>query len=142
MNDKFEHILSKLNGLKKMGNDSYMAFCPSHSNTKSQAFAIKQTFDGVILLKCFAGCDVHQITSALGIELSDLFPNSGQSTIKPIKRPFEATTILKAISPELTIIQIIAGDLYRERNINEHSWNRLQEAIDRVRLSIRAGGLI
>jgi len=142
MGDKFEHILSRLEGLKKMGKESYMAYCPAHPNTKTQALAIKQTFDGVILIKCFAGCDVHSISTALGIELSDLFPHLDQRYIKPLKRPFEAVTVLKGIAPELTIIQIIAGDLHRDKCIDEHSWQRLQLAIDRVRLGIQAGVML
>lgn len=72
-------IISKLSGVKKTPN-GYVAKCPSHSDTKP-SLSINES-DGKILLKCFAGCDVQSIVSALGIELKDLFLEPKNPSVK------------------------------------------------------------
>lgn len=67
---KTSEILHKLQNARRNSN-GWLALCPSHDDTK-QSLSVKEA-DGKILLKCFAGCDVPNIVSALGIELKDLF---------------------------------------------------------------------
>jgi len=96
------NLLERLEKVKKTGMDSWLACCPSH-NDKTPSLAIKEVDNGTILLKCFAGCDNYSVVSAVGLELSDLFPPrpdriKGRS---PISKPFPATDILKALSAEI-----------------------------------------
>ncbi len=70
-----EIVLSKLNKVKPSSNGKWLALCPAHPD-KSPSLAIKQTDDAKILIHCFAGCQVSDIVAAVGLELSDLMPES------------------------------------------------------------------
>ena len=69
-------ILKGLQGVKG-GGGQWSARCPAHDD-KRQSLSISQGKDGQVLLKCHAGCTVESITSALGIEVKDLFQHQEQ----------------------------------------------------------------
>lgn len=72
-----EELLRKLDRVR--GNDSqYMACCPAHDD-RTPSLAIKEV-DGKILINCMAGCSINEITSAMGIQLKDLFVDSSYTT--------------------------------------------------------------
>ncbi len=70
----FDEIVSRLEGLKKTGK-SFVALCPAHDDGK-QSLSIAEGDGGRVLLKCFAGCPVEAILSAIGLEMKDLFTNT------------------------------------------------------------------
>lgn len=53
-----------------------MACCPAHDD-KTPSLSISEGENGRMLLKCFAGCSVESVSSALGLNVSDLM---GQDT--------------------------------------------------------------
>ncbi len=67
-------IISRLRGVTGSGKQ-YTALCPAHDDKKA-SLSISEGEDGRILLHCFAGCTLHQITDALGLREADLFPPS------------------------------------------------------------------
>jgi len=66
-----EEFLSRLEGVKKVSNESWMALCPAHDD-KNPSLSI-QLADDRILIHCFAGCSPQTIVRALGLEMKDLF---------------------------------------------------------------------
>ena len=68
-----ESFLQHLSKVKRTGADRWIACCPAHDD-KTPSLAIRQTADGVVLIRCFAGCAAHEIVAAVGMNLSDLFP--------------------------------------------------------------------
>ncbi len=48
--------------------------CPAHAD-RSPSLSIREGNDGKILLHCFAGCTPQEICQAIGLTLSDLFPD-------------------------------------------------------------------
>lgn len=75
-----QELLPRLQGVKG-GGSQYYARCPAHDD-KHQSLSISTGDDGRILLKCQAGCSIHDITAAMGIGLMDLFP-AKQEPAKP-----------------------------------------------------------
>ena len=73
MTTRTENILNLLGGVKASGASAWQALCPSHDD-KSPSLSIKETNDGTMLLRCWAGCSATDIVSAMGLQLSDLFP--------------------------------------------------------------------
>lgn len=72
VNDPFQEVASRLKGVIKRSNGGILAFCPSHEDdNRSLAVSIGRT--GNVLVHCFAGCDIHEITNAIGLNQSDLF---------------------------------------------------------------------
>ena len=57
---------------RKSGN-GWEALCPAHED-KSESLSIAVGADGRTLLKCHAGCELDDVTRALGMAVADLFP--------------------------------------------------------------------
>ena len=68
-------FLSKLRKVRKTGDGRWRAVCPAHdSRNGTQSLAVRDTGDGRILVKCFAGCGTGDVVAAVGMELADLMP--------------------------------------------------------------------
>ena len=68
---------------------SFSALCPSHSD-KNPSLCIDVTHDGRILLYCRAGCGAAEVMAAVGLSLSDLFPDAGKHQPPGFFRPLYA----------------------------------------------------
>lgn len=130
-----------LNGLSKVKGrkGAWTASCPAHED-KSPSLAIRQTEDGRILLHCFGGCSVHSVVGALGMELSDLFPDKGENR-KGVKPAFYATDLLKVISFETLLVSICASDMARGKQLSERDQARLKKASQRIQEAARYAGI-
>lgn len=67
-------VLAKLDGVREIGPGKWIALCPAHDD-HWPSLNISQNGDR-ILLKCFAGCSIDEVCTALGIEKRDLFLSS------------------------------------------------------------------
>jgi 5S rRNA maturation endonuclease (ribonuclease M5) len=56
----------------------WMAVCPAHDDS-TPSLSISEGAEQRVLLKCHAGCTLVQIITVLGLELTDLFPQSERS---------------------------------------------------------------
>lgn len=72
--------------------------------------AITETSDGVVLLKCFAGCTAHQIVNAIGLEMRDLFPGSTPARSGPSRKAVEHEQMIYRIGKALSDQGRLAGD--------------------------------
>jgi hypothetical protein len=63
-------VLSRLQGVKKSGND-YTALCPAHDD-KTASLSIKEGERGKVLLHCHADCTAESVAGALGFAMRDL----------------------------------------------------------------------
>ena len=70
-------VLGLLDRVKATGPDTWLASCPTSAHKhgdRSRGLSIREGDDSRVLIHCHAGCPVHEVVAALGIELSDLFP--------------------------------------------------------------------
>lgn len=79
-----ELVLSKLSGVTSSGSTGkrWSACCPAHKDD-SNSLGIVLWDNGVVTLKCFAGCDNKAIIAALELEFRDLFPGRRVREPKP-----------------------------------------------------------
>ncbi|MNS76561.1 hypothetical protein D3C72_1101110 [compost metagenome] len=63
--------------------------------------AISETSEGVVLLKCWAGCTTQNIVSTIGMELRDLFPGNTQPRRGPSKSAIEHERMVYRIGKSL-----------------------------------------
>ena len=78
-------LLSSLDAVKARGPHKWSAKCPAHAD-KSPSLSIREGDDGRLLVHCFAGCRVNDITAALGLRVADLFmdtPAAGDARRPP-----------------------------------------------------------
>jgi hypothetical protein len=73
--NKINQIIERLEKVKRTGQGKWLACCPAHPD-KSPSLTITQTDDGKILIHCFSGCQVSDVVAAVGLELSNLFPEN------------------------------------------------------------------
>lgn len=53
-------------------NGQTMAQCPAHDD-RTPSLSIRESSDGTLLLKCFAGCENVDVVAAVGLRMADLF---------------------------------------------------------------------
>lgn len=128
-------VTSGLKGLIKRHNGGMLAFCPSpsHNDRKGRSLAVSIGRQGQVLMHCFAGCSIHEITAALGLELSDLFVKSDQQTYDPqIRSYFNEWQILKALQFDALVVLIAANRLLAGDSLPEPDVAYLSEAVLRI----------
>ncbi len=131
-------LLDRLDAVRQCGDGHWSARCPAHGD-KTPSLSVRELADGRILLYCFAGCDVHAITAALGIELSDLFPERLGHSVRSIKRQRLITPIqaLEIINADALFIAVTACDLARQALVQESIKDKLLLAASRINLALR-----
>jgi hypothetical protein len=72
MNPVLQNVLSRLRGVRKDGK-GWKALCPAHDDRKP-SLKVDEAEDGKVLLKCFAGCGTEDIIAAIGLKMSNLYP--------------------------------------------------------------------
>ena len=134
-----DKIITRLDGVKNRGQDRWLARCPAHED-KSPSLAIREV-DDKLLLFCHAGCSAYEVVSAVGLELSDLYPEKINTGNKPLLRPFPAADILRCLSSEITFLAVCASSLARGEKLNQEDQDRLLQSASRFRAALTAGGL-
>ncbi|MDV6345642.1 hypothetical protein [Nitrosomonas sp. Is37] len=139
-NNDFKHssdILSKitpyLKGVIRRQNGGLLAFCPGHDDRKSRSLAVSIGRDGQILMRCFAGCSIHEITSAMGLSVSDLFPDSNKAKYDPQSRAhFHEWQILEALAFDAAVLLIVARRINEGDKLPEADMEYLAKAVIRI----------
>jgi DNA primase len=134
MSAPIESLLARLDAVKPQGQNKWVARCPSHDD-KHPSLSIKEGNDGVVLLKCWSGCNASEIVGAVGLELSDLFPkheNFDHSKRHHVERkPWNAMDVLRALVHEVTVVAVCAGQL-KNAGLTPDDAARLTLAIQRL----------
>ena len=69
---ELETVLSRLDRVR--GRDlKWTAACPAHPD-KTASLYVTGTYEGKVMLHCFAGCDTRSVLAAIGLTFADLFP--------------------------------------------------------------------
>ena len=86
--DPLGAVLSRLDGVKRTGPNSWMARCPAHPDRNpSLSISLKE---GKVLVHCFAGCAPEAVLEALGLTWRDLRepdPWGWRPPLKPKPKP-------------------------------------------------------
>lgn len=120
-------LLPRLHGVRgKQG--SWSARCPSHDD-RSPSLSVKELPDGRILLHCFGGCGTDAVLGALGIAMTDLFPEPLAHHMAPKRGVFSAMDALRGLERESAVIAMAAADLAEGKSVDQA---RLANAAGRV----------
>jgi hypothetical protein len=96
-----------------------------------------------VLLFCHAGCDVHAVVAACGLDLSDLFERTGDSYEDKQRRPsFNARSVLAALLQDATHIYMVGADLTSGRALSDPDKAALLAAVERLRCSAILAGAV
>jgi len=68
-----DNVLAQLKGVRTSLR-GWKACCPAHAD-REPSLSIGLGEQGQVLLKCFAGCQIERIVEAMGLTITDLFPD-------------------------------------------------------------------
>ena len=137
-------IVPRLEGVMHTQQSCCRAICPAHpSKHRSRSLTIRELDDGRLLMKCFAGCDVDQITGALGLTVGDLFPQLDRREIPERHRreTFNARDVLAALGHEAAVLAVIASDLERGEPLTKAIIDRISLAAERLLTGAELAGV-
>lgn len=121
MNDNLEKLLSRLEKVERLsqGNHQarYRACCPAHDD-KSPSLSVTLANSDSILLKCWAGCSAEEIINAVGMEMTDLFPEKIHH-MPGVKRPFTADQAAKTLAMDAMVVAMAAVKLRRKESLTQ-----------------------
>ncbi|HEU0196158.1 MAG TPA: hypothetical protein VFQ88_02950 [Nevskiaceae bacterium] len=135
-------LLGKLQRVRPSGPDAWRADCPNesgHPRAVHGSLAIKAGADGHILLHCFACNDTSAILGALGLTLTDLFPerpaNMTPEQRRESREAFRRSaweSALRVLSVEGTVLKCAAVSLANGVPLNADDYARLKAAVRAV----------
>ncbi|QRM20668.1 DNA primase [Dechloromonas sp. TW-R-39-2] len=134
-----DNLISKLDKVRRTGPGKWQACCPSHED-RGPSLSIAEGDDGRVLVHCFAGCSVHEIVAAVGMDIADLFPPR-ESTGKSQRRPFPAADVLRAIGHEALVVAAAARIIANDGQLSSCDLVRVIEAASRIQAGVTAAGL-
>ena len=81
-----DKLLERLDGVQPRGADRWTARCPAHGD-QTPSLSVREGDKG-LLLRCWAGCRLEDITAALGLAVKDLFfdQHADLATIREARR--------------------------------------------------------
>ena len=132
-----EILLAKLDKVKRTGNGTWIACCPAHAD-KGPSLSIRETEDGRVLVHDFAGCSVHEVLAAVGMEFSDLYPEPIDGHRKSERRPFSANDALRAVAFEALVVSAAASALLTGHPFSAADRERLSLAASRIQMALSA----
>lgn len=130
------NVLDKLKQCKEVRRDEWRALCPAHDD-HTPSLAIKDN-NGVLLLKCWAGCSIDAICSALSIEKTALFDSDLADT--PDRPRLNLREVYTGLSHEFLILSLFFSDMAKGANNGELereriAWERINYALTRLELA-------
>ena len=88
-----------------------------------------------MLVHCFGGCSVESVLGAIGLDMTDLFPERvaapGTGTA-PQRLRLPASQAIEFLERETMIVAVVGGDMVRKKAITETEHRRLIQAVSRV----------
>ena len=139
-----DKIISRLEGVREVAPDRYMAKCPGHED-KTPSLSIREIEGGRVLLHCFAGCDAPDVLAAIGLSLSDLYPtppknHDGKSKQTRPGHWHMANVALRKIKFEALLVAIAAENIAGGITLSDEDRERVIEAAGRIRAAAEVVG--
>lgn len=98
-------VLGRLKGVLPSGDTGrqWSAQCPAHADSHA-SLGVGVTTEGVVLLKCYAGCPPKAVVAALGMELRDLFPSRKE------RKPVAGVTVAALAFDKRIPVEFLRGE--------------------------------
>lgn len=125
-----DQILSRLSKVRKTGKYTWLACCPAH-NDRTPSLSVRALDDGRILVHCFSGCGAVDVVEALGLEITDLFPER-LGEFQPVRQPFTAMDVLRALRRETGVVALAVAHAAEGKPIHAEHKARVDLAAERI----------
>ena len=125
-----DRLLSNLQNVRPTGSMRWVARCPTHADRRP-SLAVRELDDGRLLIHCFAGCEVVSVLDAIGLSLTDLFPER-LGDIRRERQPFNAHDVLECLAQEAEIVAVASCNMGRGIFLEPQDHERLMVASARL----------
>jgi hypothetical protein len=127
-----QDLLNRLESVRQRTADQWSARCPAHDD-RSPSLSVRETAEGLVLLQCWAGCEVAEIVAAVGLELSCLFPEKSKGG-RPLKRRrlLSAGQALECLAAESLLLAVVAKDVAQGKPLDQQTRQRVATAAGRI----------
>lgn len=137
-------FLSRVDRVSEGAPGRWRAICPCHeSKSRTQSMSVRETADGTVLIKCFAGCGALDIIKKVGMKPADLFPKDHRAPItqRGPARPnhwHARQEAMKTVMRDTQLVALIASDIAEGRRVSAQDAERCAEAVVRIQSALRA----
>ncbi|MDR1855221.1 MAG: hypothetical protein LBR05_10015 [Azoarcus sp.] len=137
---EIDHIVSRLERVRRTGPDSWVACCPAHEDRHPSLSVCVR--DDRILIHCFAGCDTADILHALGLDFGDLFADRPRQDYQPrLRQPFPAADALACLALAAKVVLCCAATLRAGEALSKEDFAALLTAASRFDAALDLMGL-
>ncbi len=127
-------LLDRLDRVRQVAPQRWIASCPAHDD-KSPSLSVRELDDGRVLVHDFGGCDAGNVLAAVGMSLSDLYPERVKTNGRPTKpnHSHAAREALRVLSVEALIVALSAENIAEDVVLTDEDRDRLRIAAARIR---------
>lgn len=105
--------------------------------------SVRETQDGTVLIKCFAGCGALDIIKKVGMRPGDLFPQEYRAPVtqRGPTRPnhwHARNDAMKAVMRETQLVGLVAADIAEGRKVTTLDAERCMEAVVKIQQALKA----
>lgn len=126
-------LLPLLDAVRTTGPGRWIARCPAHYD-KTPSLSIRETGDGTLLIRCWAGCSAADVVRATGLSLVDLFPrrHNGRGPLRRGER-WIPHDVVACLAREALVVAIAGDDIAAGRPLSDADRERVRGASIRLR---------
>jgi len=135
---KLQQLLTNLQKVRRTGKDTWVACCPAHGD-KNPSMTVTAS-PSTILVHCFAGCGIEEILGAVGMCVSDLYPEREEGYNRGPKQTISLRAALECLSFEALVVSASAATM-KKRALTDDESTRLQHAAARIHAAMRMTGV-
>lgn len=128
---------SRLQKVKRTGDNKFMACCPAHAD-KTASLTFSELSDGRILINCFAGCDTYSILKAVGLDWQDVMPENAVGHAVKKERILYPSEALEVIKFETQVVCLIAFNAKKKGFVDDEMTERLTKSIKLINNALEA----
>lgn len=139
MTTRTDVLLGRLQRVRRSGPSSWRADCPNGHRHARGSLAITESDEGRLLVTCFACHDTPAVLSAVGLELSDLYPErirdltpEGRRRAREAFKQSAWAAALRVLEREASVCVVAAGMLRAHLALTHDDDARLATAMDRI----------
>lgn len=134
-----EKLITRLDGVKRTGQNRYTAKCPAHPD-KSPSLTVAEK-EGRVIFHCFAGCEPADVLAAVGLTFSDLYPERPTHSKGQRAAPFNPYDVLKCLVRESSIVTLAAAQVSSGHPLTTADADRVALAHERLRDAAKLMGV-
>jgi hypothetical protein len=131
-------VLSRLDRVRKSGM-GWTARCPAHKD-RNASLSVGIGREGkIVVVHCYAGCAVHDVLTAIGLSVGDLYPRrlrdlspEGRRQARRLATIADWSAALGVLEREAGVVLIAGGDIANEKPLTLPDHQRLALAIQRI----------